>query len=39
MSLNTTHFEVWESVRLGMERIVNDMPLEQLHEVGGKLLQ
>ncbi len=29
LEINATHFEPWEFVRLGMERIADEMPLEQ----------
>ena len=35
--INATHFEVWESERLGVEKIVDETTIDQLNNVCRKL--
>ena len=38
LELNATHFEIWESVRLGVQRIVDKTNIDDLKEVCSKLI-
>jgi len=37
LEMEPTHFEIWESVRLGVEKIVDETPIDRLDEECRKL--